>query len=86
MVSSSWKRNDDSFTLKVTLPVSSQAKVSVPKMGLKNVTISEGGETIWKDNLYVGGVAGITNGSESNDYVTFDVGSGSYSIAFETHR
>ena len=80
MVSSSWKRTENTITLKVSIPVNSRAKMSVPKMGLENVTISEGGKIIWKESVYVGGVAGITDGSESADYVTFDVGSGSYSF------
>jgi len=79
-VSSSWKRKSNSLTLEVTLPVNSQAKVSVPKMGLENVTVEEGGKTIWKDGSYVNGTTGITDGSKSADYVTFDVGSGSYSF------
>ena len=37
-------------------------------------------KVIWKDGSYVSGVAGITGGSESSDYVTFGVGSGSYSF------
>ncbi len=78
MICSTWKRKDDSLTLEVSLPCNSQAKVSVPKMGLENIVIEEGGKTVWKDGSYVGGVAGITDGSESANYVTFDVGSGSY--------
>lgn len=78
MISSSWEKADESLTLEVTIPVNSRAKVSVPKMELENVAISESGKTIWKDGSYVNGVAGITDGSSSADYVTFDVGSGSY--------
>jgi len=77
-VSSSWEKTNDSLTLEVTIPVNSQAKVSVPKMGLENIAIEEGGNPIWKDGSYVGSVAGIADGSESDDYVTFDVGSGAY--------
>ena len=80
MVSSSWKNMDNSLTLEVSIPVNSQAKVSVPKTGLENIIVEEGGKTIWKDCAYVGGVVGITDGSESADYVTFDVGSGSYAF------
>jgi hypothetical protein len=64
--------------MKVTLPTNSKGKVSVPKMQLKNVTITESGNTLWKDGLYVGKVLGINGGSETEDYVTFDVGSGNY--------
>ncbi len=83
MVSSSWKKSDNSLTLELSIPVNSQARVSVPKMGLENVIVEEGGKTIWKDGSYVSGVGGIADGSESADYVTFDVGSGSYSFKVE---
>jgi len=80
MVSSGWKRTDDSVALDVSVPVNSEAKVSVPKAGLQSVTVEEGGEVIWRNGSYVGGVAGITGGSENAECVTFDVGSGSYSF------
>ncbi len=78
VVSSSWKKEGKSLVLEVAVPVNSQAKVSVPKIGLKNVTITEGRKVVWKDGSYVSGVAGITGGRQSDDYVTFDVGSGRY--------
>ena len=73
-----WKVADRLLDMKVTLPTNSKGKVSVPKMQLKNVTITESGNTLWKDGLYVGKVLGINGGSETEDYVTFDVGSGNY--------
>ena len=78
MVAVDWKRGDRSLEMKVTVPVNGRAKVSVPKLELKNVAITEGRTTIWKDGAYVREVVGITGGSETNDYVTFDVGSGLY--------
>jgi len=80
MISSSWARKDDSLILKITLPVNSQAKVSVPRMGLDNVIVEESEKIIWKDSSFVEGAEGISGGSEENDYVTFKVGSGSYSF------
>jgi hypothetical protein len=47
-------------------------------MQLKNVTITESGNTVWQKGSHVGKVLGITGGSETGDYVTFDVGSGHY--------
>lgn len=73
-----WKVADRLLDMQVTLPTNSKGKVSVPKMQLKNVTITESGNTLWKDGLYVGKVLGISGGSETEDYVTFDVGSGNY--------
>ncbi len=83
MVSSSWEKTDDSLTLKVSIPVNSQAKVSIPKIGLKDVTVKESGKIIFEDGLYVGDAPGITNGSESIQYITFNVGSGPYSFKVE---
>jgi len=86
IVSSSWKKTDGSLTLDVTLPVNSRATVSVPKIGLKSVTITEGGKTVWKDGSYVAGVSGISGGSQSADHVSFEVGSGSYSFKLSGTR
>jgi len=40
-ISSSWSNLTGSLSLKVSLPTNTQAKVSVPKMGLENLTIKE---------------------------------------------
>lgn len=79
-ISSSWSNLTGSLSLKVSLPTNTQAKVSVPKMGLENLTIKESGKIIWKDGSFVKGVLGISGASEEKDYITFDVGSGSYSF------
>jgi len=78
MVSSGWKKSGNSLVLEVTLPPGPPAKVSVPTMGLENVVISERSKTVWKDGSYVAGVAGITGAVQSADYITLNVGSGSY--------
>jgi len=78
--SSSWQSTADAITLEVSIPVNSQARVSVPKMGLKDVTIVESGRLVWQDGEFVKGVSGIAGGREIDDYVTFDVGSGAYSF------
>ena len=80
IVSSSWEKMDDSLSLEVSIPVNSQAKVSIPKMGLDNVTIKESAKVIFQNGSYVGGVPGITGSSESTQYITFNLGSGSYSF------
>ena len=54
--------------------------MSVPKIGLENVTITEGRKVVWKDGSYTSGVEGISSGSQDGDYVTFDVGSGRYRL------
>jgi len=80
MVSSSWGKHNRSLVLNVALPVNSDAKISIPKMGLKDVIVKESGNIVWEKGSYVGSVSGIIEGKEDENYVTFDVGSGSYSF------
>jgi alpha-L-rhamnosidase len=83
IISSGWKKPDNSLTLDVTIPVNATASVSVPVIGLKNATITEGGKVVWKDGTYVEGVAGITGGKLEAGYVAFDTGSGDYQFKIQ---
>jgi alpha-L-rhamnosidase len=78
LVSSRWTKDHNSLEFHVTVPVNSQAIVSVPKIGLEHVVIKEDGTVIWKDGTPGQNVAGISGGNEEQDFVTFDVGSGTY--------
>jgi len=80
VIESGWKKDGRSLALKATIPAGSRAKVSVPTMGLKNLTVTESGVTVFKDGAYVTGVAEISGASQSTNYVTFDVGSGAFSF------
>ena len=79
-VAVAWQRDAGTFAMQVTVPVNTTAQVSMPKLGLGAVSVSEGGETIWEAGVYRPGVAGISAGEESGDAVTFAVGSGSYAF------
>jgi alpha-L-rhamnosidase len=79
-VRSAWLKKDNSITLKVTIPVNSDAEVSVPKIGLKNVTVTESGKTIYKNGRFIKGISGITAATDTDDYVILETGSGSYSF------
>jgi len=83
IVSSDWKKTGDSLVLNVTIPANARSRVSVPLLGLKNATLTEGGKVVWKDGAYVKGVAGITAGKQEAGYYTFDVGSGEYGFKVE---
>ena len=73
-----WRKGPKSFDMKVTIPPNTTARVSVPKLGLRGIDVTESGKTVWKNGKFVMAVAGITGGAEGADCVTFDVGSGSY--------
>ena len=80
IISSGWKKTDNSFALDVTIPVNSTARVSFPIMELKNTTIDEGGKVVWKDGVFIKGVTGIKGGKQEEGYITFDTGSGEYNF------
>jgi len=86
LVSSSWEKTADSVTLKVTIPVNSEAKISVPKTGLKSVMITESAKPIWKNGKFLKRTSGITSGTETKDYVTFETGSGSYKFVLNGQK
>ena len=77
-LASRWRRTDHSLSLEVTIPVNSTARVSVPTLGLSNISVSEGGNTIWQDNAYLPGGDGITFAVARAEYIDVEVGSGSY--------
>ena len=65
MVSSSWKRSGNSISLDVAIPVNSEAKISVPKLGLQNVVVEESGKVVWQNGSYLAG-AGRSNRRQRN--------------------
>ena len=77
-LSSHWRRTDQSISLEVTIPVNSRARVSLPTLGLSNISVSENGNTIWQDNAYHSGPDGVTSASPRAGYIDVNVGSGTY--------
>jgi alpha-L-rhamnosidase len=80
LVSSSWRKEKDSLTMDVVIPVNSWAKVSVPVLGWKNPVIHEADEVIYEDGSFSHGVTGIVSGIREGNYITFEAGSGTYSF------
>ncbi|MDA2926395.1 hypothetical protein MYX78_04040 [Acidobacteria bacterium AH-259-G07] len=85
-VSVDWKRGDQDFEMEVALPVNSRAEVGVPTLGLVNVVIQESGHTVWREGRYHAGVGGISGAVRMGEYVTFEVGSGSYAFRLSGTR
>ena len=79
-ISSHWRRTDHSFSLEVTIPVNSTARISLPTLGLKNVSVNENGTTIWQDNAYLAGCDGITSAHARASFIDVDIGSGTYNF------
>lgn len=80
LIAVEWKKGNGSLDMNVTIPANTIAWVSVPKIGLDNVTVSESGSIIWKNRVFTKEGEVITDGLEESEYITFNVGSGSYSF------
>ncbi|MFC1601387.1 family 78 glycoside hydrolase catalytic domain [Candidatus Sumerlaeota bacterium] len=85
-VASSWQRAKEGITLDVNIPANCSATICVPKMGLSHVSVTEGATTLWKNKSVSDIVDGLISAAETDNNVTFEVGSGSYSFALTGER
>jgi alpha-L-rhamnosidase len=80
-ISSSWELTSDTFRLNIHVPANSTAEVSIPKLGMKNVVLSENGKTVWSStNKFDEGTNGVSQGADDGAYIALKVGSGNYSF------
>jgi alpha-L-rhamnosidase len=73
-----WEKGDTSFQMKVMVPNNTAARISLPKIGLSDIQVRELETVVWSNGSYVKGNAGISGATESEDYITFEIGSGYY--------
>ncbi len=80
-VGSSWAREAGGVTMKVTVPVGSDARVMVPRpQEMTGVVVEENGRAVWEDGKYVPGDPGITGAAAEEDAIAFELGSGEYTF------
>jgi len=80
-ITTAWIKGDTSLDLRVSIPPGTDADISIPKLGLMNLVVTESGTIVWRANTYVPGVPGLTGGTDAPDSVILHVGSGSYAFA-----
>ena len=81
-----WRRGADTFELDLTIPGNVTATVTLPKLGLVQVKVSEGKRGIWDSGAAVTSVPGIADIAENSASVTFHAGSGSYRLRLTGRR
>jgi|CZKV01.1.fsa_nt_gi hypothetical protein len=87
-IASSWTCSNNQATLNVTIPVASTGKIYLPVLGnvTTNLLVKESGSTIWRNGAANGGASGVafdhTQGSGSQTYSAWSIGSGSYQFAW----
>ena len=80
-VTCAWSRTDRSIRLDAAVPLGVEAEIAIPKFNLKNISVKEGGRTIWADGAFVPGVEGVIEAKEASGSIIIKMGSGRY--AFE---
>jgi alpha-L-rhamnosidase len=80
-VTCAWSRTDRSVRLDAAVPLGVEAEIVIPKFNLKNISVKEGGRTIWADGAFVPGVEGVIEAKEASGSIIIKMGSGRY--AFE---
>jgi alpha-L-rhamnosidase len=82
-VACAWSRTERSVRIEVTIPAGSEAEVVIPKLGIRNVKVTEGSQTIWTDDKYIVGAAGVTGAEDKDGAIRIKTGGGRYVFVLE---
>ena len=82
----SWERGENTLSLNATIPANATAGISIPKAGLREVSAEESGHVVWEKGSFVSGTPGIEAATNEDDYVTFEVGSGTYAFTLKGEK
>jgi alpha-L-rhamnosidase len=81
LVSSSWVHTPGQISLKVIVPVGSDATVILPtELQWTNISVRESGRPIWQAGRYLPGDPGVNSARQSRRGIAVHVGSGDYSF------
>ena len=73
-----WRRRDNAFELNLTIPGNVTAHLTLPKLGMTQVRLTEGGVPAWNTGRQAALLPGIDNVTEDVDAITLRAGSGNY--------
>ncbi|RPJ00805.1 MAG: alpha-L-rhamnosidase, partial [Candidatus Aminicenantes bacterium] len=82
-VSCAWSRTERSARVEVTVPFGSEAEVVIPKLGIRDIKVSEGGQTIWMADKFVAGTAGVGGAVDKDGAIRITTGGGRYVFVLE---
>jgi len=82
-VACAWSRTEKTVRVEVTIPGGSEAEVVIPKLNIRNVRISEGGQTIWVGDKFIVGAAGVTGFVDKDGAIRVKTGGGRYVFLLE---
>ena len=82
-VACSWSRTERSVRVEVTVPMGSEAEIVIPKLGIRNITVTEGGRTVWVGDKFHAGIDGIVDGADKDGAIRIKTGGGRYVFVLE---
>lgn len=82
-VACAWSRTERTVRVEVTIPFGSEAEVVIPKLGIRNVKVSEGGRPVWTGDRYLMGAPGIAGAEDKDGAIRFRTGGGRYVFILE---
>jgi len=82
-VACAWSRTERSIRVEVTVPFGSEAEVVIPKLGIRDIKVSEGGQKIWEADRFVVGAAGIGGAVDKDGAIRITTGGGRYVFVLE---
>jgi alpha-L-rhamnosidase len=82
-VACAWSRTERSVRVEVTVPFGSEAEVVIPKLGIRDIKVSEGGQTIWTGGDFIVGAAGVAGAVDKDGAIRVRTGGGRYVFVLE---
>jgi alpha-L-rhamnosidase len=82
-VACAWSRTERSIRVEVTIPFGAEAEVVIPKLGIRNILITEGGRMIWAKDGFVAGTDGIAGAVDKDGAIRIKTGGGRYIFVLE---
>jgi alpha-L-rhamnosidase len=82
-VACAWSRTERTVRVEVTIPFGSAAEVVIPELGLRRIKVSEGGQTIWTNDMYAPGAPGVIGAVDKDGAIRVRIGGGRYVFVLE---
>jgi alpha-L-rhamnosidase len=82
-VACAWSRTERTVRVEVTVPAGSEAEIVIPKLGIRDVKLTEGGLTVWLDGKYHAGAPGVVEAVDKDGALRVKTGGGRYTFLLE---
>jgi alpha-L-rhamnosidase len=84
-VACAWSRTERSVKVEVTVPPGAEAEIVIPKLGIRDIKVTEGGALIWAEGKFMAGPAGIAGAEDKDGAIRVKTGGGRYVFVLEGH-